>query len=66
MGGQPHLRGDVDTQGGVTPQLREDIMLSFASDLGITAIGGDGMKFLNRVLVNALGEGMARRKSSTG
>lgn len=45
---------------GVTPQLREDIMLSFASDLGITAIGGDSMKFLSRVLVNALGEQNAK------
>ena len=45
---------------GVTPQLREDIMLSFAADLGITAIGGDSMKFLSRVLVNALGEQNAK------
>ncbi|MDE1895646.1 MAG: flagellar motor switch protein FliG [Rhodospirillales bacterium] len=45
---------------GVTPQLREDIMLSFASDLGITAIGGDSMKFLSRVLTNAIGESNAK------
>lgn len=45
---------------GVAPQMREDIMLSFASDLGITAVGGDSMKFLSRVLVNALGEQNAK------
>lgn len=45
---------------GVSPQLREDIMHSFAADLGISAIGGDSMKFLNRVLVNALGEQNAK------
>jgi flagellar motor switch protein FliG len=42
------------------PALREDIMLAFANDLGITGVGGDGMKFLNRVLVSALGETQAR------
>ena len=42
------------------PALREDVMLAFASDLGITGVGGDGMKFLNRVLVTALGENQAR------
>jgi flagellar motor switch protein FliG len=42
------------------PAVREDIMLAFASDLGITGVGGDGMKFLNRVLVSALGETQAR------
>ncbi|WP_026439256.1 flagellar motor switch protein FliG [Acidocella facilis] len=45
---------------GVNAQLREDIMLSFASDLGITSIGGDSIKFLSRVLVNALGEPQAK------
>ncbi|WP_298215725.1 flagellar motor switch protein FliG [Acidocella sp.] len=45
---------------GVTPQIREDIMLSFAADLGITGLGEDGMKFLNRVLVKALGEQNAK------
>jgi flagellar motor switch protein FliG len=45
---------------GISPQLREDIMLSFAADLGITSIGGDSMKFLSRVLVNALGEQNAK------
>ncbi len=45
---------------GITSQLREDIMLSFAADLGITTIGGDSMKFLSRVLVNALGEHNAK------
>ncbi len=42
------------------PAMREDIMLAFASDLGITGVGGDGLKFLNRVLVTALGESQAR------
>lgn len=45
---------------GVSPQQREDIMVSFAADLGITAIGGDSMKFLSRVLMNALGETQAK------
>jgi flagellar motor switch protein FliG len=40
--------------------MREDVMLAFASDLGISGVGGDGMKFLNRVLVSALGETQAR------
>ncbi len=32
----------------VVPQdMREDIMLTFAGELGITGVGGDGMKFLN-------------------
>ncbi len=44
----------------ISPTVREDVMLAFASDLGITGIGGDGMKFLNRVLVSALGENQAR------
>ena len=50
----------MSTLKGVTPQLREDVMLSFASDLGITAIGGDSMKFLSRVLTNAIGEQNAK------
>ncbi|WP_298222504.1 flagellar motor switch protein FliG [Acidocella sp.] len=50
----------MSTLKGVTAQLREDVLLSFASDLGITAIGGDSMKFLNRVLTNALGENNAK------
>jgi flagellar motor switch protein FliG len=41
-------------------QVREDVMLSFASDLGLTGIGGDSIKFLNRVLVSALGETQAK------
>ncbi len=44
----------------VPPQLREDVMLSFASDLGLTGVGGDSIKFLNRVLVSALGEAQAK------
>lgn len=50
----------MSTLKGVAPQLREDIMLSFAADLGITDIGGSSMKFLSRVLVNALGEQQAK------
>jgi flagellar motor switch protein FliG len=42
------------------PDVREDVMIEFASDLGITGVGGDGMKFLNRVLVHALGENQAK------
>jgi flagellar motor switch protein FliG len=40
--------------------VREDVMLAFANDLGIAGVGGDGLKFLNRVLVTALGETQAR------
>jgi flagellar motor switch protein FliG len=42
------------------PAVREDVMVAFANDLGITGVGGDGMKFLSRVLVSALGETQAR------
>jgi flagellar motor switch protein FliG len=42
------------------PAVREDVMVAFATDLGLAGIGGDGMKFLNRVLVSALGEPQAR------
>jgi len=42
------------------PAVREEVMIAFATDLGITGIGGDGMKFLNRVLVSALGEPQAK------
>jgi len=44
----------------VPPQTREDVMLNFAQELGFAGIGGDGLKFLSRVLVQALGEGPAR------
>jgi flagellar motor switch protein FliG len=44
----------------VSAEMREDIMLNFATELGIAGMGGDGMKFLNRVLVSALGETQAR------
>ncbi|HYP64638.1 MAG TPA: flagellar motor switch protein FliG [Acidocella sp.] len=44
----------------VPQDVREDVMMNFVSELGITGIGGDGLKFLNRVLVSALGETQAR------
>ncbi|MDE8345527.1 MAG: FliG C-terminal domain-containing protein [Acidocella sp.] len=44
----------------MAPAQREDVMIAFANDLGVTGVGGDGMKFLNRVLVTALGETQAR------
>jgi len=44
----------------IPTSLREDVMLAFANDLGIIGVGGDGVKFLNRVLVAALGETQAR------
>jgi flagellar motor switch protein FliG len=50
----------MTTQKAISQEMREDIMLNFASELGITGMGGDGMKFLNRVLVSALGETQAR------
>jgi flagellar motor switch protein FliG len=40
--------------------VRDDIMMAFANDLGITGVGGDGIKFLNKVLIAALGETQAR------
>jgi len=42
------------------PSVREDVMIAFANDLGVAAPGGDGMKFLNRVLISALGEVQAK------
>ncbi len=50
----------MTTLKAVPQDVREDVMLNFASELGITGVGGDGMKFLSRVLVNALGETQAR------
>jgi flagellar motor switch protein FliG len=50
----------MTTLKSVPQDMREDIMLTFAGELGITGVGGDGMKFLNRVLVSALGETQAR------
>jgi flagellar motor switch protein FliG len=44
----------------IPPQLRDEVMLSFANDLGLTGIGGDGLKFISRVLVSALGEAQAK------
>lgn len=44
----------------VPPQAREEVMVAFATDLGFAGIGGDGLKFLSRVLVQALGEGPAK------
>ncbi len=44
----------------IPAQLREDVMLSFANDLGLTGVGGDSLKFLNRVLTSALGEAQAK------
>lgn len=50
----------LTTLKGVPPVVREDVMLAFANDLGFTGAGMDGFKFLNRVLVNALGDAQAR------
>jgi flagellar motor switch protein FliG len=50
----------MTTLKATTPTMREDVMLAFANDLGISGVGGDGMKFLNRVLTSALGETQAR------
>jgi flagellar motor switch protein FliG len=40
--------------------VRDDVMAAFANDLGVTGVGGDSLKFLNRVLTSALGESQAR------
>lgn len=54
----------------VSSSVREDVMISFANDLGFTGVVGDSMKFLGRVLVSALGEAQAKeildRLSQTG
>jgi flagellar motor switch protein FliG len=50
----------MTTLKSIPSTMREDIMIAFANDLGVTGVGGDGMKFLNRVLVTALGESQAR------
>jgi flagellar motor switch protein FliG len=44
----------------VPPDVRENVLIEFASDLGMHGIGGDGLKFLSRVLVQALGETAAK------
>jgi flagellar motor switch protein FliG len=50
----------MTTLKGTPPTVREDVMLAFASDLGFSDGGADGMKFLGRVLTTALGESQAR------
>ncbi len=50
----------MTTLKAVGTQVREDVMVNFANDLGLTGFGGDGLKFLNRVLVSALGETQAK------
>jgi len=50
----------LTTLKGTPAAVREDVMLAFANDLGFTAGGADGLKFLNRVLTSALGESQAR------
>lgn len=44
----------------VPEHVREKVMASFASDLGIDGMGGDNFKFLTRVLTSALGEVQAK------
>lgn len=44
----------------VSTQLRDEIMLSFATDIGMSSYSGDSLKFLSRVLTNALGEAQAK------
>jgi flagellar motor switch protein FliG len=49
----------MTTLKSVPVTLRDDIMVSFANDIGMS-VGGDSMKFLHRVLTSALGESQAR------
>lgn len=44
----------------VSTQLRDDIINSFASDIGMSTYSGDSLRFLSRVLTNALGEVQAK------
>ena len=40
----------------VPTQVRDDVMVSFAADIGVSNYSGDSLKFLTRVLTNAMGE----------
>lgn len=44
----------------VSSQLRDDIMYTFAADIGMSSYSGDSLKFLSRVLTNSLGEQQAK------
>ena len=44
----------------ISTQLRDDIMRGFATEIGMSAYGGSGLKFLTRVLTNALGDAQAK------
>lgn len=44
----------------ISESLREDVMLSFAADIGISSYSGDSLQFLARVLTKALGEVQAK------
>lgn len=44
----------------VPDHVRENVMIAFATDLGVDGMGGDNFKFLTRILTNALGEQQAK------
>lgn len=44
----------------VSTQLRDDVINSFASDIGMSSYSGDSLRFLTKVLTNALGEVQAK------
>lgn len=44
----------------ISTHLRDDIMDNFASDIGVSSYSGDSIRFLTKVLTNALGEQQAK------
>lgn len=44
----------------VPTQVRDDVMISFAADIGMSSYSGDSLRFLSRVLTNSLGEQQAK------
>lgn len=40
----------------ISPEAREDVLQSFEADLGVGGLGEDALRYINRVLVSALGE----------
>lgn len=50
----------MSTLKATSTNVRDDIMREFATDIGMSSYGGGGLKFLTRVLTNALGEPQAK------
>lgn len=44
----------------ISAELREDVMLAFAADIGVSVYSGDSLQFLTRTLTKSLGELQAK------